>query len=292
MSISDGLMEVADMRIPNLNGTPGIGFHRLQFSLEIQLRATRGRIVQLGDLTAFAYAATSQAASTKPLARAVAETSWWTHTTEDARREFLSLYIDLTSEQLEALEQMRGGGPLWFQFDLRVLVRSEAQGTQRGFEKLGFEATLSDWARVLGQLGYLELLVVAIEMPVGVPQEFRNAVEQLRAAHQDLIAGRYDATVGRCRIAMDAMEAVVGYESAIADVRQAFASKSDRADMTKRSRADLVRLAVRHYTHLAHHVDGAGAPESFSRQDALFILSAASGTLLDATAERRKRVKE
>jgi len=48
MSVNDGPMAVAELRIANLGGSPGIGFHRLQFSLEIQLRATRGRRVQLG----------------------------------------------------------------------------------------------------------------------------------------------------------------------------------------------------------------------------------------------------
>ena len=40
---------------------------------------------------------------------------------------------------------------------------------------------------------------------------------------------------------------------------QAFASKNDREAMTKRVWADLVCLAVRHYTHLAHHLDDNGA---------------------------------
>ena len=105
-----------------------------------------------------------------------------------------------------------------------------------------------------------------------------------------MTAGRYDSRIGRCRIALDTLETVVGYGSSVADVRQAFASKNDREAMTKRARADLVRLAVRHYTPLAHHLDDNGAPESFSRQDALFILSAAAGAIWGAAAELRKHV--
>lgn len=217
------------------------------------------------------------------------ETSWWTQTTDDARREFLSLYVDLASERLEALERLRRGGSLFFQFDLRMLVRSEERGMQLGFDKLNYEAQLSDWSGMLQQLGYLDCLLVSVELPIGVPEALRNAVEQLRAAHQDLIAGRYDACIGRCRIAMDALEAVVEYGTVVADVRQAFATKNDREAMPKRARADLVRLAVRHYTHLAHHVGNSGAPELFSRQDALFILSAVAGTVWDAAAELRRR---
>lgn len=69
-----------------------------------------------------------------------------------------------------------------------------------------------------------------MELPVGAPEEFKKAVEQGRAAQQDLIAGRYDSTIGRCRIAMDAVEALVSYASAPADVRQAFAAKKDFAN--------------------------------------------------------------
>jgi hypothetical protein len=183
---------------------------------------------------------------------------------------------------------LRGGGPLVFQFDVRLLVRSQARGTQLGFDKLTFEANLSAWSRVLEQLGYLECLLVSVELPSAVPEALKNALAQLRVAHQDLLAGRYDACIGRCRIAMDALEAVVGYGTAVADVRQAFAAKTDRETMTKRARADLVRLAVRHYTHLAHHVDDRGAPELFSRQDALFILSCTAGAIWDAAAVLRQ----
>ena len=289
MSIHDGLMEIGELRIAGMNGIAGIGFHRLQFSLEIQIRATRGRTVHLGDLSAHVYAGPS-ASALEPLAIASPETIWCTQTRDDPRREFLSLYVDLASEQLEALERLRGGGPLFFQFDLRMLVRSEARGIVLGFDKIGFDANLSEWSKVLQQLGYLECLLVSLELPIAVPEKLRSALAQMRAARDDLIAGRYDACVGRCRIVLDTLETVVGYGSSVADVRQAFASKNDREVMTKRARADLVRLAVRHYTHLAHHLDDNGAPESFSRHDALFILSAAAGAIWGAAAELSKHV--
>jgi hypothetical protein len=73
MSISDGLMHVADLRLAAVNGTPGIGFARLQFSLEIDIRGTPGRTVELGNLAVFVYAGTSQSGSLKPLGTAVAE---------------------------------------------------------------------------------------------------------------------------------------------------------------------------------------------------------------------------
>jgi hypothetical protein len=288
LSIDVGGLQIAELRIVGVSGTPGIGFHRLQFSLEISLPGTPGRAFELGSLTAFAYAGISQSGP-KPLGIAHPETSWFKSTTDHPRREMLGMYIDLAGEQLEALERLRGGGSLFFQFQFRMLVRSSERGVELGFEYVWFEASLSEWSKVLKQLGYLELLLVAVELPFALPQALRTAIDQLRSAHQDLIAGRYDSTVGRCRMAMDAVEAVVEYESATANIREAFSSRSEiREAMTKRERADLVRMAIRHYTHLAHHVDS-GVPESFGRQDALFILTAAAGSVWDAAAQLRNR---
>ena len=288
MSIDIGGLRIAELRIVGVNGAPGIGFHRLQFSLEINLPAMPSGTYELGSLTCFPYAGISQSCP-KPLGIVYPETSWFKSTTDHPRREFLGMYLDLAGEQLEALERLRGGGSLFFQFEFRMLVRSRERGVELGFESVWFEANLSEWSKVLKQLGYLELLLFAVELPITVPQSLRTAIDQLRAAHQDLIAGRYDSTVGRCRMVMDAVEAVVEYESATANIRQAFSSKSEiREAMTKRERADLVRMAIRHYTHLAHHVDS-GVPESFSRQDALFILTAAAGSVWDAAAEHRNR---
>lgn len=118
MSISDGHTHIADLRITGLNGIRGIGVNRLQFSMEIDVRATPGRAVEIGHLSALAYATTSQSTPTRPLGVPVPETSWHLTTTDHPRKEYLSLYLDLTGEQLEALERLRAGGHLLFQIDL------------------------------------------------------------------------------------------------------------------------------------------------------------------------------
>jgi hypothetical protein len=288
MSIDVGGLQIAELRIVGVGGTPGIGFHRLQFSVEISLAGTPGRAFELGSLNCFAYAGISQSGP-KPLGIAHPETSWFRSTTDHPRRELLALHLDLAGEQLEALERLRGGGSLFFQVQFRMLIRSRERGMELGFESVWFEANLSEWSKVLKNLGYLDMLLVAVELPIELPSPLSTAIDQLRAAHQDLIAGRYDSTVGRCRMAMDSVEAVVRYESAMANIRETFSSKSEiREAMTKRSRADLIRMAIRHYTHLAHHVDS-GPPESFGRHEALFILTAAAGSVWDAAAQLRNR---
>jgi len=59
-------------------------------------------------------------------------------------------------------------------------------------------------------------------------------------------------------------------------------TKDLREKMSKPERANALRASIRHYTHLAHHVDGAGATETFSRHDAVFILCGAAAAVWDA----------
>jgi len=73
-----------------------------------------------------------------------------------------------------------------------MLVRSEARGTVLGFDKIGFDANLSEWSRVLQRLGYLECLLLSVELPIAAPEKLTSALAQLRAAHDDLTAGRFD----------------------------------------------------------------------------------------------------
>jgi hypothetical protein len=74
VSISDGLMYVADLRIADAICLPAIGFDRLQFSLEVNFQATRGRAVGLGGLTGFLYTEAFQAGLLWPLGIAVGQT--------------------------------------------------------------------------------------------------------------------------------------------------------------------------------------------------------------------------
>ena len=58
--------------------------------------------------------------------------------------------------------------------------------------------------------------------------------------------------------------------------------------MTPGQRAELVRLAVHHFAHPALHEEPGKPAEVYSRQDALFILSAAAGVVWEALARHRE----
>ena len=103
----------------------------------------------------------------------------------------------------------------------------------------------------------------------------------------DFLAARYDRTVGACRLAIDSVDAALGNAGQVEQAFQAF--QTGRTQMNKRQRALLVSGAVRHYTHLGHHLNAAAQLEVFSRQDAQFILAATAAVLWDAVGELKLR---
>lgn len=283
MSISIQSRGLAEVRAIGVRGIPGIGFSRLQFILEWRLQGLPSPPAFLEHLQV-QVSAGIPGGPARPLGKATAQNSWFTGVYEHGRTEALALELDLTGAALEALERLRGGGPLHFVLDLSLRVR-RGERQEPGSDRLQLLVNLSDWAQVLRDVGYLDLLVLAVELPLEVPEEIRLALEETRTAYTDLIAARYDATVMRCRRAMESLGRLPTAGTDPERVWERFAK--DRATMTKPERAEVVRLAVRHYSHLAAHMDETGAPETFSRQDALFILAAAAGVIWESVTQVR-----
>jgi hypothetical protein len=130
----------------------------------------------------------------------------------------------------------------------------------------------------------MEALLLCVELPqVTAGGPLSSAVKEIRRAHSDLLAGRYDTAVGRARMVVELIDDVIGTELDRAEIIKSYGTnRESRERMSKRARADLVRLAIRHYTHLAHHVDDEGLVGSFGRHDAQFVLAATAAALWDA----------
>ena len=135
----------------------------------------------------------------------------------------------------EALERLREGGSLFLKLDLRLLVHSQQLGLERDDQESVFEASLSVWSKVLEQLGYSEILLLAVELPVqGVPAELQGVVNQLPEAYQDRIAGRLDGTVARVRLAMDTIDTVLDFSSRAQVLQQFTGGSATREQMSSK----------------------------------------------------------
>lgn len=290
MSVTNGHRTIAEFKLVGVSGRQGVGFHRLLFSLEAQISAMSEEPARIEEPRTFVCAGPSYS-DQHPLGLAVPETKWVAETFQHFQQNNFLMLLDLSGEQLSALERLRGGNALHFRLDLHTLVESRQFGRQRGFEQIRIEVPASSWAKVLRDFGYAEILLVALELPVcGVPQALQTTIAQFREAHDDFVAGRYDRTVSTCRLVIDAVAAGIDSTEQAEDVFKAYGSR--RREMTKRERALLVTGAVRHYTHLGHHFAPGGQLEPFSRQDAQFILAATSSVIWDSVAELRLRSRQ
>jgi len=281
MSIAIKSQGIGDIRpIGSPFGTPGVGFTRLKFPLALQLDALCDPAAYLTQFLA-EVSVTIPGQTPRSLGRAQPHASWVVCTFEHAQSQPFEVWLDLSGEQLEALERQRVGQRMEFHVDLHLQIhyRSAIHSARADAR---FQVNESAWAEVLRQVGYLDQLIVAVELPFDAPKQMRKAVQYVRSAHQHLIAGRYADAVRVCRLAMESLLPLTD-DAAGKAIRIAFAGAENvRRQMTTAQRAELVRLAVHHFANPAHHEEPAKPSEVYSRQDALFILSAAAGVVWEA----------
>lgn len=284
MSLTYNSRIIADAQVQGVFGLRGIGCYQLRFSLDFNLPnwGPHDETIVLSGLRA-EIAVGANPGDFKLLGYAVPEAPLSLQTKEFPQRQPMLFLLDLSEQQLFALENMRNGGGLYF----RVAVSGEARGSkdrQWAREEFRHEVTLSDWSRVLRDLGYSDVLVVGVELPKAeLGHKLRPAVELVRQAHGDLIGGRYDSVVARCRQALESLRTVLGQKESIEGALDKFC-KGPRKTMTKHERELLIGEAARHYAHLAHHVDQAGEQQWYSRGDATFLLAITAATISSEVA--------
>jgi len=263
---------------------PGLGFTWLKFPVALQLTA-------LDDppayLTGFLAEITATVAGQPQisLGQAQAHASLAVRTNAQPQRQTFELWLHLAGEQIEALERRRAGQRLDFHLNLSMHVHYGG-AIHWARDDVRLQVNESDWAEILRQVGYLDQLIVAVDLPLDALEQMRKALQYVRSAHQHLIAGRYSDAVGVCRLAMESLHPLADDASATS-VRTAFAEA--RKKMTMAQRAELVRLAVHHFANPAHHEVPGKPAEVYSRQDALFILTAAAGVVWEALGRHREK---
>jgi hypothetical protein len=274
---------VADIEVAGISGRVGIGVSLLCFSICFRIPATalvgvRVRNFQLkinvevgpGKQPIFVGFAEPE----NPLELAIKNN-------ENPTR--LLFELPLGEGQLFALEELRAGDDLNFRLKFAALADGP-NGVWPQHDEIGFKVNLSDWARVLKELQGPEYMVIGIAMPTCTQNHaLAESVERIRRAHAHLVDGRFDAVVSECRIAIESAGSAAGEQTAISAAVQR--SKSAKREMTKLEREFSLVEAVRHYTHLAHHVDDQGGAEYYSRDDANMILAIATA-LVSSTVAR------
>jgi len=204
--------------------------------------------------------------------------------------------IDLSHEQLEALEKERSAGPIQLHFDLQgVVVREpgQVQALKPRFRWVGlprtkanllprttaeafwgnisFDVTAAQWVKVLEELRYAQGFLVQVpRIDGGTSPKAADAVRRLEQAVTAMNEGRYKDAVSECR---DLLEAVYGSADPkrYPDFAPTF-PKQREAD--KAVRFWLIRQALLVVAHAAKHQDEVTAEITWERKDVAAVISA------------------
>jgi hypothetical protein len=192
----------------------------------------------------------------------------------------VSLEMELDRARLEAIEVRRAGGNLDLTLNLHAEVASPAGATRREFQQVTHHINQGVWVAILEQVGYQRTLLV--EMPVPNAQadrRFRRAIDALSDAQRAASWGDYREAVGLCRDVMEAFGEAVGDDDAQTVLPELF---NGQRQMDKAQRQQLLRRALKVFTHPARHRDSSALAFEWSRADAAAALTISAALLASA----------
>jgi hypothetical protein len=194
----------------------------------------------------------------------------------------------LSAGQLAGLEEMRAGGGLKFKFD----IYARGEGT-RGPEPLQAEFTkdfnLSEWTKLLMEMGAAEYLCVAVLLPAcNSDNPHAPAIAYVRRAQDFLVQGEYRAAVASCREALEVLtglqDKAAGTDGPHSTAAVLSAYRTSRSDMSRAQRLVFLRIATNNLTHLGHHPPER-SEDVLSRQDAALTITTCAGLISASMTE-------
>ena len=187
----------------------------------------------------------------------------------------VQLELPVRPEQLEAVEQLRGGADLKFQVRIGALfVRQDGTTLSRWTSPDFYTLNQSHWTQLLRDLGFASYILIEVPVPEReAAPEYAHAVAHLREAQDALFGGRYRAVVDLCGNALESLA-----KDALADYGQLGSVKKDEAN-DKQRRMQYLRYALWHVANLGRHAGGITEQTEWERDDALAMLSFTATTL-------------
>lgn len=287
MAFAYGGIAFADIKVAGLSGRRGLGVSLLQFSMEFHIPeyAPNGVVVRNTEIQV--RASRDAGGDQYFLGVAHPERPWEFGTGKGISPHRQLFELRLASEQLFEVENLRQGHGLQFYLTVNALAYGESKATPQSESLPPLVVNLTAWSKLLTDLGGDNYVTIGIPVPPAI-SSLGDAIARFRKAHRALLDGHYDTVVAECRLAIDSAQAITGDNAEAESLYQAFQRDAGRwRTMTKLQREIFVGQAARHYAHLAHHSDGVGKVEAFSRDEALFILAVCAGVL--SSAQRRSK---
>jgi len=284
MSLNYNSRIIADARITNINGMRGLGVSILRLHVEFRKTPWRADEAQIVASVQWGVLNLRTASGIiRELGRAHLDLPIHLTPSPDGGVVCHTFSIALSDAQLFAIEEVRKGEHVELRLNLVASGYSAQYGHLAITDDISSTVSLSDWARISNELGHGDVIVLGVHLPIGEEAApLRSAIGFLHQANKHLLNGEYDAAVARCRLAVESAQKILGDDAATRDAMLTY--QKQRASMSALQREQMIREAVRNYTHLAHHVDSQGGVEQYGRSDATFLLTMAAAVITKAAA--------
>lgn len=181
----------------------------------------------------------------------------------------IELKMLLQASQLSALEDLRNGGDIDFQFSVSGTggVVGRARNVELYHETLHYKSPQSEWIKQLNAAKALNVLLFEIPMPFIDPSLPSKAISQhIKRAIKHFAEGNFGDCVAECRKATEQLPV-----RSRADMDKSL--KQNWNDMSKDDREAALAFMVKHYTQLPHHSASQGGTDDYTRSDAKLALT-------------------
>jgi hypothetical protein len=268
---------LANLSPAAVHGWPnGLGLHRVRFSVNYATIARKEQYFARNFRALVTVSRTHQDGA--HIGTAWPESAWFIRTGPHTDQQGILFDLDITSEQVALIEDLRAGGDLVFKLKFLYECQGDA-GPQGGSAEIQYNVNKSAWIACMKQFGLDRIVLLEIRLPAE-HGALATAANLLAKARAELDAGNFDGVVQKCRLAIESAQKTLELQPRIQAAIAAFGR--DKTRMSKQDRALVVHEAARHYAHLAHHVDDDGRTFDYGRQDAAFMLALASAVVSNA----------
>ena len=279
-SPKDGQKHFADIDYKRMHGQQGVGFYRWFLGLYVVIHQPKGADeshLALADVAGDLYMQRTNLGDLLVARFSMREKRNRLIAEHFNGTEEFTIEADIDGRRISAIEDLRQGGDLQLEMKLSALAVDTKSGEQFPANvNLRFQATQSDWSKVLQGMGYRRTLL--LEIPAfdeSNNPNYADAASHIATASEQNSRGHFRQAVAECRLALENIKSVIKDQGE--DI-------SDERKLTKEQRIARVNAALMKLTHLAHHADDLSKNTEWQPLDAKAIIMM-TGSLLQMASK-------
>ncbi|GAB5520317.1 MAG: hypothetical protein RhofKO_25680 [Rhodothermales bacterium] len=286
----------ADLEDVSLSCSKGLGVSRLKFVLKVYFRPKlrpeeQNRFVPptaLESMTADVYLLGDGSKEGVLLGKAYAEVGRRWHQERRLNKCQMTLHLDISPHQIEAIEEVRDGSDINFRLDIFAIERpfveyNDQQGNAVEYVGLAGQAHVSrrvpieqsKWLKILDALGYQKTIIYELQSPnESAGKHLADAVALFRKAQASYQRADYDEAIAQVRACFEQLEVYLKDGKSLPGSLKAVASCGGQkaSEIPKDQRFQALRRLLYSISSLAGHKDPLGFGTSWDRYDAKAVL--------------------